>query len=463
MPCSASRQPLQQSLKQARSRLNERNCTLNSISADSMNVLHISAGYAPWVGGAQTYLREMSERLVADGHRVTVVTSDIAEVDRAWSPRGRAAQTLRETINGVDVIRCKVSHLPLAPHSFYAMRRLHTLIAPLAPQGLLRRLGEQVPPMPALREAVMHAAQFADILHAINITFEHPVLRAAHAARHFNHPLVLTPFVHIGDAHVARNYLMPHQVALMQQADALLAQTERERAALCALGIHADRVQVLGMGVNLNERDGADGDAFRAQHGIAQQTPIVTFMGSLTYDKGAVHVLQAMPAVWRTRPDAVAVFAGEAPAPGGFDEAWRSVPQDRLANVKLIGVVADHAKQNLLAATDVFAMPSRVDSFGIVFLEAWMHGKPVIGADAGGVPDVIAHGKDGLIVPFGDLPALAQSILQLIDDDAARQTMGAAGRHKVELQFTWDSRYAVLRDLYLQLHARAANRPSISA
>ena len=428
-----------------------------------MNLLHVSAGYLPWVGGAQTYLREMSERFASEGHRVTVITSDMAEVDRAWSPQGRAVPALRETINGVDVIRCPVRHLPLAPYSFYAMRRLHTLISSRAPQSMLRKFGEQVPPMPAFKQAVMQAAQSADLIHAINITFENPVIHAADAARQLHLPLVLTPFVHIGDAHVARNYLMPHQVALMLQADAVLTQTEREKAALLALGINAERLHVLGMGVNLTEREGADGNAFRHHAGIAADAPIITFMGSLTFDKGAVHLLEAMPAVWRARPEAVVVFAGEAPGPGGFDTAQRAMPQDRRANVKRMGVMTGRMKQDMLAATSVFAMPSRVDSFGIVFLEAWMHGKPVIGADAGGVPDVIAHGQDGLVVPFGNAPALAQAILDLVGNDAWRNAMGAAGKRKVEDRFTWESRYCVLRDIYLQLHARPADRPSIPA
>ncbi len=55
-------------------------------------------------------------------------------------------------------------------------------------------------------------------------------------------------------------------------------------------------------------------------------------------------------------------------------------------------------------------MPSRTDSFGIVFLEAWANGLPVVAADAGGVPEVVRHEQTGLLVPFGDLDRLSQSI-----------------------------------------------------
>ncbi|MFN8515884.1 MAG: glycosyltransferase [Chloroflexia bacterium] len=59
----------------------------------------------------------------------------------------------------------------------------------------------------------------------------------------------------------------------------------------------------------------------------------------------------------------------------------------------------------MLAAASIFALPSRTDSFGITFLEAWCNGVPVIGARAGSIPDVIDDGEDELLVPFGDVPA----------------------------------------------------------
>jgi glycosyltransferase involved in cell wall biosynthesis len=186
-------------------------------------------------------------------------------------------------------------------------------------------------------------------------------------------------------------------------------------------------------------------------------------MGSLTYDKGAVHLLQAMPRVWEACADAVVVFAGEAPKPGGFEAAFRRIPADRQSQVKRLGVIAGKTKHSLLAATTVFAMPSRVDSFGIVYLEAWAHRKPVIGADAGGVPDVIADGEDGMIIPFGDVGALANAISHLLKNPAERGAMGARGEQKVTRSYTWDGRYEALSHLYSQLHARAANRASVPA
>jgi glycosyltransferase involved in cell wall biosynthesis len=100
------------------------------------------------------------------------------------------------------------------------------------------------------------------------------------------------------------------------------------------------------------------------------------------------------------------------------------------------------------------ALPSRVDSFGIAYLEAWAYGQPVIGCQAGGVPDVIDDGQDGLLVPYGDPAALASAIGSLLADPDRRQAMGHRGRTKVEAHYTWDRIYQGLRSIYQELCLR---------
>jgi glycosyltransferase involved in cell wall biosynthesis len=105
----------------------------------------------------------------------------------------------------------------------------------------------------------------------------------------------------------------------------------------------------------------------------------------------------------------------------------------------------------MLAATDLFAMPSRIDSFGIVYLEAWAYGVPVIGCRAGGVPDVIEDGQDGVLVGYGDETGLAMAIEGLLADPQRCRAMGQRGRAKVEAHYTWDQIYDGLAAVYREL------------
>jgi glycosyltransferase involved in cell wall biosynthesis len=92
-----------------------------------------------------------------------------------------------------------------------------------------------------------------------------------------------------------------------------------------------------------------------------------------------------------------------------------------------------------------------VDSFGLVFLEAWAYRKPVIGAAAGGIPEVISEGSDGFLVPFGDVKRLAHHIATLLDDKALAQRMGEEGYRKVRRFYTWNVIFPRLEGIYLRL------------
>jgi glycosyltransferase involved in cell wall biosynthesis len=83
-------------------------------------------------------------------------------------------------------------------------------------------------------------------------------------------------------------------------------------------------------------------------------------------------------------------------------------------------------------------LPSRTDSFGIVLLEAWGYGKPVIGARAGGIPGVIDNGRNGFLVEFGDVPGLTDAVRQLIEDPAHQAALGRAGLEKVNTVYQWE-------------------------
>ncbi|HRE29887.1 MAG TPA: glycosyltransferase, partial [Anaerolineales bacterium] len=85
--------------------------------------------------------------------------------------------------------------------------------------------------------------------------------------------------------------------------------------------------------------------------------------------------------------------------------------------------------------------------------EAWLAGKPVIGARAWAMDEVIADGVDGLLVPFGDAEALADALAGLLDDPARRAALGAAGRAKVLARYTWAHAYARVRAAYQGLVA----------
>jgi glycosyltransferase involved in cell wall biosynthesis len=118
-------------------------------------------------------------------------------------------------------------------------------------------------------------------------------------------------------------------------------------------------------------------------------------------------------------------------------------------------VVAESTQhRDLLAALDVFVLPSRHEPFGIVILEAWAAGLPVIAAKVGGLQKLISHAEDGLHFPSGDAPALTAALATLSSDPSYRHSLAAAGLAKVLRQYTWKAVAAQLELIYQTAESR---------
>jgi glycosyltransferase involved in cell wall biosynthesis len=272
------------------------------------------------------------------------------------------------------------------------------------------------------------------------------------AARRSGARLVLMPCSHLGlvQEQAAPPRLDRRLVHLYRQADALVALTQLEKELLVSAGIPPEQITVTGAGVHPASASEANGEAFRHKFGLAADRSILAFVGHKTPDKGAIHFLEAACEIAACRADVTFVMVGARTQ--AFAEFYRSLPaavQERVLDVYL----EEAEKHNLLAASTALVLPSSVDGFGIVLLEAWLHGKPVIGALAGGISAVVEHERTGLLVPYGDVEALVKTMCWLLDHPDRAAEMGEAGRRHTLDQWTWDRVYERLRPIYERLLA----------
>ena len=122
---------------------------------------------------------------------------------------------------------------------------------------------------------------------------------------------------------------------------------------------------------------------------------------------------------------------------------------DVAENVVFTGRRSDVAR--LMAAADIYAMPSLGDPMALVFLEAMAMRLPVVALDSGGAPEVIQHGTTGLLSEPGDIGGLTENLLALVRDPARREAMGAKGRRRVEACFTAPRMASDTAELYRSL------------
>ncbi len=132
--------------------------------------------------------------------------------------------------------------------------------------------------------------------------------------------------------------------------------------------------------------------------------------------------------------DAVLLMVGEGPERSAAQALARRLGlHDR---VRFLGVYENITE--LVARADVFLLPSELESFGLSALEAQACGVPVVGSDAGGLPEVVKHAETGFLLPVGDVDGMAARTIELLKDDEHRHEMGQAGRRRAESLFGAD-------------------------
>jgi glycosyltransferase involved in cell wall biosynthesis len=424
-----------------------------------MHFLHIVQLYAPAPSGAARYFQELGRRLVAEGHRVTVVATDAFDLEHLWLGGKRRVEAREDTFDGVRVLRLPVWRAPGPALLYPALRRGMAELARLPGSApLLRRLATLTPRLPALQR-LLASPELADValVHTTNITLDFAILPLARWAARRGVPHICTPFVHLGEPgsrQIVQYYTMPHQVELLRRSAAVITMTDLERGFLRAKGVPDALMHTVGVGVSPAEVAGGDGERFRREHGIAG--PIVLTIDTAAYDKGTVHVVEAMRRLWAAGVEATWVQCGA--LMGHFEQFYAALPPEDKARTRLLGFVPQRTLHDAFAAADVYAMPSRTDSFGIAYLEAWCYGVPVVGANAGGVPDVISHNEDGLLAPFGDVGAIASAIGRLLRERPLAEAMGASGRAKVLHELTWEHKYALARAVYDEVLGHTSGR-----
>jgi phosphatidylinositol alpha-1,6-mannosyltransferase len=152
--------------------------------------------------------------------------------------------------------------------------------------------------------------------------------------------------------------------------------------------------------------------------------------------KGVDHLILALPRLLEVVPELHLVAVGS-----GTDlpRLQRLARESQVtSHVHFLSSLPQEQLAPAYDSCDVFALPSRGEGFGLVFLEAMSHGKPVIGGAHGGTPDVIDDGVTGYLVRYGDLDQLAGRLQRLLTDETARRTMGAQALERVRRDFTYE-------------------------
>jgi 1,2-diacylglycerol 3-alpha-glucosyltransferase len=187
-------------------------------------------------------------------------------------------------------------------------------------------------------------------------------------------------------------------------------------------------------GIDLSRYGTSGRQEFRKKYGLGD-APVIMHGGRLSFEKRIEGVIDAMPAVLKKVPDAKLMIVGKGPAKTFLENRVRQLGLEK--SVVFTGYVSDADFPKAFAAADVLAINSPVETQSLIVLEAMATGVPVVGADAGAIPDAIVDGENGFLFQTDDSAALAGDLIRILSDDSLRAKLkeGAlktASEHSLE-------------------------------
>jgi len=228
------------------------------------------------------------------------------------------------------------------------------------------------------------------------------------------------------------------------------------RAEIERTGVAEDRIVTIYNGIP--DVPPADRDATRQELLDLLQLPgdarLVGTIGRLSQAKGYPDYARAIQVIVKAHPDAHFVWVG-----GGSDRSALTAAVVRLGIAEHVHMLGDRSDaRHLLAAMDIFVLPSLWEGLSIALLEAMAAGLPVVATAVGGTPEVVVAGETGVLVPPSNPDELANAVIKLLNDPAAARKMGQAGRDRVAERFTVNDMVGAIESLYASLLG-AANIP----
>lgn len=190
------------------------------------------------------------------------------------------------------------------------------------------------------------------------------------------------------------------------------------------------------------------------RNGARPDEVIVGSVARLSREKGLDVLLRALALMAERERPVRALLVGEGPERRRLERLAAGLGLGE--RVEFRGELAHDLVPAALAEMDIFVLPSRAEGFGVAALEAAAMALPVVGSNVHGIPDVVRHGRTGLLVPPGDAAALARALDRLSGDAALRRALGGAGRRFVEQRYRWEENAAMMERLYRELTSASA-------
>jgi len=374
-----------------------------------MKILCVIQRYYPVIGGTEILAKKFMDYL-SKNHEVTVVTTTAKDIEAFWNKK--ASKITDEDLEKYSVKRYDI----LTPNEIKFEDNL---------DHLSKLWGHPGPFSPKMWEELVFKKIDYDLIFAASFPYNH-IMPAYVAAKKWKIPFVLWPAIH---QEFPELFLVAPKITMLNNSDVIFVQTQSEKKILKDVGINDKKIFVISPFISSSDMKNADEIEFRQKYLPNKEAKIVLFVGSKSYVKGVIHLIEAMKGVWEKDDHSYLVLLG--PSTSEFETFFEKLPDKVKQKIIDLGIVNENDKKNALAACNMLALPSKSESFGLVYLEAWHFKKPVIGCKIPSTLELIHDGKNGKIVEFGNIKQLQDAIINLLNNSSKCEEMGIEGWKKV--------------------------------
>ena len=377
-----------------------------------MKIAQVSPYDYPYAGGVQEHIRHLSEHFQAQGHQVWILAASSADEDELQDNIIKVSGTIVPVPFSGSTVRISIS-----PQVYWRIKRI-------LEEGQFDIIHLHEPIVPLLPLVVLRHAE------AVTVGTFH-AYRDSHAVYEWGRPAI-QPFID----------RLNGKIVVSEAARSTVARYYPGEYVIIPNGVEVDRFADDQIAPIADFNDGR---------------PNVLFVGRLDKRKGFKYLLQAFRFIKAAVPEARLLVVGK------YDEEelepfeWY-VHHHELAGVYFLGYIPDDELPRYYRTADVCCVPSTgFESFGIVLLEAMASGTPVVATSIPGYREVLTDGKEGRLVPAGDVDELASATIALLNDPAQRRQMGRAGQATAQ-QYRWETISRHILDYYDTLLAERRRR-----
>lgn len=405
-----------------------------------MHIAHFVQRVPPALGGSEAYFDRLAKFHRNFGDDVTTWSTTAIDLEAFWKKEKKHSQPEKSSLQR------------LYTPQIFPFRRYILKAASMIPIPKWQAVTLPCNPIcPAMWRDVGQFDGPLDAVHATAFPYAFPIVCGLRLARRRSVPFVLTPFLHLGDPAEKKNKTKRQYTSrplrwLLRSADRIFVQTKMELDAILEVGVKEEKIVLQRLGVNASECTGGNRTTWRQSLGIRDDEVVIGHLANNSVEKGTVDLLKAAMKLAATNRAFRIVLAG--PDMENFRVFWNDYQVKE--NVIRLGYVTDQQKRDFFAGIDLFCLPSRSDSFGLVLLEAWANRKPVVVYNSGGPSEIVHNDVDG-IVSNCNPDALQEGLQKLIFSRNHRESLGQSGWERIQREFQWPDKLALVRNTILGL------------